>query len=316
MNELQIDKEFQQLIPPLSAEEYTQLESNLMKEGCRDALITWNGTLVDGHNRYAICRKHRIKFETIEKEFSNRQEAIEWIILNQFGRRNLTSYQRSELALKLKPIIQGKAKSNQIMGGGAVRQKSAQPVKSRDELAKLAGISHDTLLKAEMIQNQGTPEQIERARQGGRGNAISTIANEIQSAKTETKICNKCKKEKPLSEFYVNKGRCKTCCNSQRPTKDLKGNAYKVDEETQKFFREHGDQIIDDLYDCERIVEYTADDMVDELKSILSYFCRNTKRCLTDHKNLLETKKNEQKIIAVLSEAETAIKELRSCLHE
>lgn len=48
------------------------------------------------------------------------------------------------LALRLKPIIQEKAKENQIKSGGAVRQKSAQPVKTRDELAKLAGVSHDT----------------------------------------------------------------------------------------------------------------------------------------------------------------------------
>ncbi len=78
-------------------------------------------------------------------------------VLNQFGRRNLTAFQRSELALRLKPIIQAKAKERQRQGGGdkvseqakAVVQKSAQAVntslKARDELAKLAGVSHDTI---------------------------------------------------------------------------------------------------------------------------------------------------------------------------
>jgi len=64
MNELQINSEFQSLIPALSKEEFGLLEKSILKEGCRDPLITWNGILIDGHNRYEICRKHKIKFQT------------------------------------------------------------------------------------------------------------------------------------------------------------------------------------------------------------------------------------------------------------
>lgn len=69
---------------------------------------------------------------------------IEWIILNQFGRRNLLPFQRSELALRLKPIIRAKAKENQTSGINqySLPQKSATPsIETRNELAKMAGVS-------------------------------------------------------------------------------------------------------------------------------------------------------------------------------
>ena len=61
-----LDKEFQALIPPLSAEEKAQLEENIVAEGCRDALITWQGILLDGHNRFEICERLNIQFRTMD----------------------------------------------------------------------------------------------------------------------------------------------------------------------------------------------------------------------------------------------------------
>lgn len=110
---IQIDQEFKELIPALTKEEYEQLEANILAEGVRDSLLVWNGVLIDGHNRYEIATKHGITYDVQEKEFADRAEAERWIILNQFGRRNLSAYDRSVLALKLKPIVAAKAKENQ-----------------------------------------------------------------------------------------------------------------------------------------------------------------------------------------------------------
>ncbi len=154
-----IDNEFRNLIPALTSEEYAQLEKNIIAEGCRDALVTWQSILIDGHNRYKICREHGIDYETVEMEFTDRQEAIKWIILNQFGRRNLSAYDRSLLALRLKPIIAEKAKEKQVESGGAVPQKSDKPpIETNKEIAKVAGVSHDTIARVEKIEQRATPE--------------------------------------------------------------------------------------------------------------------------------------------------------------
>lgn len=98
---LTIDPEFQALCPPLKAEELAQLEASLLAEGCREPLCVWradeNAVILDGHNRSALCLTHNIPFETQDIALESREAAINWIIANQLGRRNLTEEQKSYL---------------------------------------------------------------------------------------------------------------------------------------------------------------------------------------------------------------------------
>lgn len=168
---IKIDKEFQSLIPPLTADEFRQLEENILHDGIRDPLVVWpqeNGDniLIDGHNRFEISAKHSgIQFKILSKEFKDRDEAKAWIIRNQFGRRNLSAYDRSVLALKLKPIIEEKAKEKEHIRKTTC-QKSDESYDTKKELASIAGVSHDTIHKVETIENSGN-EYIKQAVQSG-----------------------------------------------------------------------------------------------------------------------------------------------------
>ena len=99
MINLKIDPEFQSQIPPLTDDEFKQLEENILKEGkLLSPLIVWGNTLVDGHNRYAILQKHpEIYFSTMPLPFESREEVLAWICKNQLGRRNLTPEQKKFL---------------------------------------------------------------------------------------------------------------------------------------------------------------------------------------------------------------------------
>jgi N6-adenosine-specific RNA methylase IME4 len=88
--EIQIDAEFKALIPPLAPDELAQLEANILRDGCRDPLVVWDDILIDGHNRFAICSKHGLEFETVEKDFQDREAVMDWMDANQLGRRNLS----------------------------------------------------------------------------------------------------------------------------------------------------------------------------------------------------------------------------------
>lgn len=94
---LQIDEHFKQLIPPLNSIEYTQLEENIVKDGCRESLCIWKNTIIDGHNRYEICTRLQIPFSIQEMEFESREEATAWICANQLGRRNISEETRRYL---------------------------------------------------------------------------------------------------------------------------------------------------------------------------------------------------------------------------
>jgi hypothetical protein len=88
-----IDPEFASLIPPLTPEEYAQLELNLVQaQRCQDPLGVWKGrhTLLDGHHRKALCEKHNIPFDIREIDLPNRDAARDWMIRHQLGRRSLS----------------------------------------------------------------------------------------------------------------------------------------------------------------------------------------------------------------------------------
>lgn len=92
---IKIDKEFKALLQPLSKEEYEQLRQNLIADGCREPLVLWGEIIVDGHNRFEICSTNTIPYKTVQKDFADRQAAMDWIDKNQLGRRNLTKEQMS-----------------------------------------------------------------------------------------------------------------------------------------------------------------------------------------------------------------------------
>jgi hypothetical protein len=167
MQNLTINPTFHDLIPPISTEEYKLLEESILQDGCREKIITWDGCILDGHNRYEICQQHDIRFGIHEMCFENETEAKIWIIRNQLARRNLPQHERIRLALLLKPAIEEKAKEHQREAGGAVLTKSSKPpVHTRKEVAAVAGVSEDTIRKSEIIENEASPEVKDAARKG------------------------------------------------------------------------------------------------------------------------------------------------------
>jgi len=139
-----IDQEFKQLIPPLSEEEYRQLEANIIADGCSDALKLWGEIIIDGHNRYDICTRHGIEFKTVQKEFSSREDAMDWMDANQLGRRNLKPDQFTLLLGRR----YNRAKKRE---GRPVKLDQNDPVLSETTAAKIArehGVGEATVKRA------------------------------------------------------------------------------------------------------------------------------------------------------------------------
>jgi N6-adenosine-specific RNA methylase IME4 len=160
MYNLEVNEEFKKLIPPLSKEEYEQLETNCLNEGIREAILTWNGVIIDGHNRYEIAKRWNLDFQTKSKVFKDESEVREWMINNQFGRRNLSNYQRGVLALELESVFSKRAKEQQIRKPESVSVNSPKqtPIDTRKELAKIASVGEQTIARVKVIEAKATPE--------------------------------------------------------------------------------------------------------------------------------------------------------------
>lgn len=189
---IKIDNEFKSLIPPLSDDEYRQLEDNCVREGIRDALVVWpqpdgDEILIDGHNRFRIAAEHSgLPFRTKAMSFEGRDEAKIWILQNQLGRRNLNTYNRGVIALQLEETQSKIAKKTQGTRTDLVPKlaQSCEPQektdfpstlaesnkiknpKTRDIIAKMAGTSHGTLDKIKAIEHSDNAPVKEAARRG------------------------------------------------------------------------------------------------------------------------------------------------------
>lgn len=185
MKKLIIKEELRNLLPSLSDEEYAALEASILKDGCLVPLIVWNGVLVDGHHRYFICRNHKIPFTVKNIEFENIAEAKLWIWKHQECRRSMTPFQRAEVALKLREVIEAKAKTNRNPEIATDKPST----ESNKEAAEIVGVSATVLEKVEHITHHADDETIERLRRGEKGATIGGVYNRLKPAKiNEVKV--------------------------------------------------------------------------------------------------------------------------------
>ena len=218
-----IDPEFRDLIPPLNEEELKLLEASIVADGCESPLIVWNGVIVDGHNRYAICQKHEIPFAIQEKDFSSRDDAMLWMLRNQLGRRNLNDYQRGEMVLVLKRQLASVAEMKMRAGIRSTDNpetnlsQGAEERKTLSQLAKLAGVSGTQMKKIDKLANSADEETKTKLRKGEVSvhRAYTDLVEKEHEG--ETKICERCKQEKPVSAFSIPSNRrnfssvCREC---------------------------------------------------------------------------------------------------------
>ncbi|MGA7791784.1 MAG: hypothetical protein WCA19_02015 [Candidatus Acidiferrales bacterium] len=128
--QITIDKEFESLIQPPTAQERELLTEQILRDGCREPLSVWKTEddqriLLDGHNRYKICTEHRRGFQTVNIKLDSREQAKLWILLHQVGRRNLTDDQR---AVIWNEIREQRSKVASIEAAAKARAAKASPV--------------------------------------------------------------------------------------------------------------------------------------------------------------------------------------------
>lgn len=166
---LKVNEELKALIPPLKEDEYKLLESSILGEGCRDKLITWNDTIVDGHNRYEICTKNGIPFQVEDRDFDSFDAVKIWMIDNQKGRRNLTDGWKWELAQTRKEILAEKGKENISANKGGTTSLSTidkEAHNTRDEIAKELGWSTGKVAMADKVWKEAQPEVKDKIKSG------------------------------------------------------------------------------------------------------------------------------------------------------
>lgn len=176
IEDLVIDKEFEELLPVLTLDEFDKLENSILKDGLLDPIKIWQDPkteqwlIIDGHNRYNILKKNNIKLRywcdykiLYKEELPTRGDVKQWMLDQQLGRRNLSEAERYEIIQKFKTVIKQKAKENQSSGGKGLSNLSR--VNTRKEMAKVVGVSEGTYQKMEKIMESDNEELKQKLRE-------------------------------------------------------------------------------------------------------------------------------------------------------
>lgn len=174
-----INDELRSYVDPLTPAEHEALERSLLTEGCREALILWRDVLIDGHNRYAICTQHGIPFRTVQNDnFDSIEDVKLWMIDNQLARRSVTDFQRGLMALRKKEILAARVvqkTDDELQTEADQAVPFTPPWNTRQEVARAARVSANTISQIERIQKTAAPELVDAVRSGAI--SISSAAN-------------------------------------------------------------------------------------------------------------------------------------------
>jgi len=206
-----VDPEIQSFLPKMGEESYGLLRKNIIarhEAGHKVdnlVIINVNGDhfLGDGHNRKDICDGEGIPYEFSILKMSTREEAIQWIIENQLGKRNLTDAQRSDL--------RGRLYLNTKNGHGGDRASSQNGnLKTAEKIAKTEGVSKNTVLRdAEFSKG------LDELKPEAKAKVLSGEATVTKSQVATGIFCPNCTKKGP-------KSMCRECFALREKAKESK----------------------------------------------------------------------------------------------
>jgi len=293
MLQLKIDPEFQEQIPPLTDEEFEQLRKNILEDGeVYEPIIVWNGTIVDGHNRWKIISDNwetlKDKFRTKEMDFSDKWAVFDWMYRKQLGRRNLTEEQRTYMIGKLyeaRKRSQGGSYGNQytkVPCGHNVHKANQRERKKKtaESIGDEYGITGRSVQRAEKY-SQGidtlkdvSPDAAEKVLTG-RSNVTKKTIKDLPRMEPEEveAVASSIVNGGPIPRQKGNR-KCKTKIDSDNPV-ELDG-------------------IIADMYDRSTVPEYTADSLIYEIKLCADEYVKQIQHMLQDRSKVLTTESKPQ----------------------
>lgn len=298
MVKLKIDPEFRDKIPALTEAEFEQLKENILSDGeVYEPIVTWNDTIVDGHNRWRIiCENWELlkdKFRTKPMDFADKWEAFEWMYKKQLGRRNLTEEQRTvligQMALARMKSHGGDRKSKDFSSGQIGTLKKQE--RTRDVIAKELGVGARTVDRAVQFAKgvdalrESNPEAADAVLKGNSG-ATKAEISELPS-KTAGEI-------KKVAEDI------------------LSGKIKKKREKTSKEDREAISKIAEVMYNPDAMPEFTIDFLIEDIQLNGAAYVDLLRSTLADRSTLLtpENRPNVAKAIQEIIDKIQKVKEL------
>lgn len=302
--DFKIDPEFENKIPPIGAEEFRQLEENILTaREVYEPLVVWDGTLVDGHNRWKVIQKHSditLKWSVRHMDFPDKWAAFEWMYKNQLGRRNLTNEQRAYTVGKM---YEARKKSNGAPVGNtnAAKQRDQNgPVvyrRSYEQIADELNLGENTVKRAEKFA-----KGVDALREINPAAADKVLEGKAKITRDE--VAALAKSEPDIIEAFaqaVNEGKKPERKPRKPKTEEEKRNLAEIE------------AIVADMRDPTTTPEFTIDYLIEDIELNGQAYVELLANTLADRKNLA-TDENKPLIVAAINKVVENILNVRDSI--
>ena len=320
MIELKIDPEFRDKIPPLTDEEFKQLEENILSDGeVYEPICVWNGVIVDGHNRYNIVQEHpEIPFKVKDMEFADKWEAFEWMYRKQLGRRNLTEAQKAYMVGKMYEARKNTEsfKGNQYTSGGGqnVQNQTRREIKdgTAGQIGKEFDMTSRTVRRNEKFAKgldalkEVSPEAADKILKG----EVDVSKEEVSELREQTEKERKTFADKVLNPVPKEK--------KPKPYKNpniapIKKNRTRFTSEEEKKIADRVNRIVEIQNDNNRDTSITIDDLAELVEEDGKDYVSSLRNMLVVRSTLL-VGENRQVIADVLENIINEINKVKELL--
>ena len=294
---LKVNPEFRDKIPPLSQDEFSKLEENILADGeVREPLVVWNDTIIDGHHRWKIVQKHpEIPYKVKRMDFPDKYAAIVWMCRNQVGRRNITPEQKTVLigeAYKaMKKSVGGNRGTGRDETGKFTAGDQNGPLphsqKTSQKIAKSFNVGEQTVKRAEKFL-----DGLNAAEDVIPGFKEAVLSGDIKVSKAQVAtIKNVPEPERPAVVESILLGDPK---EEKKPTRPGRSKEYRA-------LRDGIAKGVAEMYDAENYPEYGIFELVREIQVNAEAYIRQIRRTAEIRKSIIsESGENRQAFIEAL----------------
>lgn len=313
MIQLEVRPEFRDKIPPLSADEYFRLESNILEDGeVREPIVVWGNIIIDGHNRWKIIQAHpEIPFKTKQMNFSCEWDAIAWMCRNQLGRRNLTDEQRSYLRgrqYEAEKMSQGGTGANQYVNTQTGQNVQSAPKTRREQQDGTAGrIGKENGVDGRTIRRDADfANGLDAAEAASPGIKEAILSGEVKAPKSViARIRSIPKEERSAAVEAIKRGDTTTATPKKSKSTNPEGYSKQMREENEIISK-----IVGEMYDADRVVVHTVDHLLEDLDCLIKDFIKKINTSLEIFSETLNEDGAREKVFATLKGLENEIEEI------
>lgn len=303
-----IEREFSDKIPPIGEAEFQQLRENILAAGeVYEALVVWNGILVDGHNRWKVIQENpQIKYRVREMDFPDKWAAFEWMYKNQLGRRNLTDEQRTYTIGKMyearKNTKGGDRRSEEFSKSQNATLKNGRTPRMDEMVGEELGVNHATVARSYKFAKgvdairEVSPEAADKVL-NGKANVPKVFVQQIGQMEPDMVDA--------AADMILNDMRPQNTSRTTKPRQRMSDE----DRENIKAI----EAIVADMYDPTTTPEFTIDFLIEDIEANANVYVDLLKNTFIDRSNLV-TDENKPRIIDAINKVIDDIVKVRESL--